>query len=150
MKKAVMFLSVIALCVLMAACGKSYEEQAKALVEEAKENYKNWSDADKKDFTKRYVQLIIDFYESEPTIEEYEASEKMWDKLARDAVKDLKLPGGDWSLMFYWDDDDEELNGLYKKFYKVEDEWKKAHRDELNTLGELNTHGDVEVSVTEE
>ena len=146
MKKAVMFLSVISLFVLMAACGKKGTpmERLKALWEETIEKCKDYDVDDWLDFEKEKARIIIDFYAADPSLEDYVAFNNMNDdyfmKLG-DCEYDLSAAGKASS----YDDphtvdveneafvDDDEAVKLYEEAQDAAESWREKHSAELES-----------------
>lgn len=162
MKKISLLMSIIAVLLLAACSGKSSKgdkddeeeettesfdmEQLQDLFKSALSNCKDWTADDGLEFHKEKAQTYIDFYESDPTPEQWLELRKMEQECMGKMVDRMDVQNmGDWPYLqldgFSLDDDAEELDAKLKKVYT---KWKKAHADELAEVVTVEVASDEE------
>ena len=151
MKKIALLLSTLTMVLLALACSNSSskgdrddddedEENTEFSVSELKDEFKDaleecadWSADDCLDFHKERVEMYIDFYKSDPSVDDWLELRDLEQKYQSKMAQKMGLPESpDWP---YEQADgyrlDKEAKKLDAKLKKVYTKWKKAHAEEL-------------------
>lgn len=158
MRKIAFVMSIVAAVLLAVACQKGGSkgdrdkdkdedveetvdfsfDDVKDMVSSALEDCGDWTADDCLQFHKERTQMSIDFYESDPTVEDWLQFRKMMDSYR---VKMLRKTGAadmgpdawpcEQDAQFEPDDEAQKLDAKLKKVYT---KWKKAHADELSEV----------------